>query len=207
MDCRTIAQLLNREIDGRTTPEEESILMQHIGGCSSCAAEQALQRDLRRAFRGLPRPRCPDGLASRVADRILASPFSHAARPRWPLLRNAAALLLTVTLAGVCGWYAAQGEQHVVAGQPGSAGDEARRIELWRGLGATREQAAAIIATDARYESLLAGVAGVAEHRRINDEWAGAVLRLLPEDVRERYRLATGWSEAEVARLLAIRPR
>lgn len=207
MDCRTIAWLLNREIDGRTSPEEEALLMQHVGECPDCARTQRLHLDLRAAFRGLPRSRCPEGLAARISDRVLASPFCRAARPKWPLLRNAAAIVMTAALAGICGWYAAQGEDYVVAGHPGSAAQEALRIEHWKRLGATAGQAADIIATDASFEARLAGAADVAEHRRINDEWAGAVLRLLSPEVRERYRLETGWSEAEVTRLLAIRPR
>lgn len=137
MTCHDFLILLNREVDGRTSPEEEALLMQHIGTCPSCAAEQTAQHRIHRALQGLRSDDCPEGLGSRIAGAVLAAP---AGRPifrttGWwsagSLGRQAAAILVTAVLAGASGWFLGQDDRPVVAAPTGAADQQAQEHAIW----------------------------------------------------------------------------
>jgi anti-sigma factor RsiW len=154
MSCEEIRVLLNREVDGRTTPEEEAVLMQHVSSCESCAADQRAQRGLQQAVRTLRDEPVPAGLASRIADAVLARSGPVIPRTWWRSmqgLRQAAAVLLVVGASGVAGWYLS-GDHGVVAAPPVAPAGDGGEGQAWRDLGAPREAAERILAIKAKFE-------------------------------------------------------
>ena len=107
MACHDYLKLLNREVDGLTSPEEEAALMAHIADCPACAEEQRWQHRIHRALAAPDTAEPPADLARRVADRVLADTGRSRGvlRPLFGTpLRLAASVLIVVGLAGVGGF-------------------------------------------------------------------------------------------------------
>lgn len=46
-DCRRLAALIDRDLDGELTPAQRAFADAHLSGCPACRARRAFQADLR----------------------------------------------------------------------------------------------------------------------------------------------------------------
>jgi hypothetical protein len=125
-------------------------------------------------------------------------------RPKWPLLREAAAVLFLAMLAGGFGWFFGRDKTGIEAG-PTKEFTQGR-IERWVSDGASPTEAAEIVKVEADYDSRR-GSAAESERARLDDERSGRILRILNSTAREALRQKLGWTKEEVERLMALAPK
>jgi hypothetical protein len=199
-------KLLNREVDGLTTPEEEATLMDHVSRSAEAAEEQAWFHRIHQTLRGMKRPVAPEGLSQRVADRVLAEPGAtlSLARASRGFARMAASFVLVLCIGGVAG-YLAHGDVRGGA----SAGQVAigRQGEVLREkLQLGPEAMERIREINARYDRLIERKEqelGVVLQELADRELAEILDGLEPEQ-REAYRKIDGMTPEEMDRLLEL---
>lgn len=207
MDAERYQTLLNRELDGLITPEEEAELMDRVSKDPELAAEHAAQHEIRRAFQSMEQPSCPDGLATRIADRILAAPQPI---PFWrsaSFFRAAAAVVICTTLAGLIGYHMGQNGE---GGVDIRAHSEELPLDVkglgaaWKKLGADDDTILKVVGVDLRYEKLPAPRSQAERDRRERLHMRDK-LAVLPPDVRRRFCREIGMSEAKAQEFLRLK--
>ena len=144
MDRNEYEGLLNREIDGLLSPEEEARLNDYTARHPEAAEEQRSLHEIHRAFQSMDKDPVPAGLSDRIADRVLAGPAPVRRFPGpWALNKVAAAILVVCTV-GFGGWYVGNNMNAVEAG--GDTTWEQEQHALWTSLGLTSEQSDELIA-------------------------------------------------------------
>ncbi len=215
MDCRETALLIQRDLDGRATPDETSRLAGHVQRCEACARELDRAGRLRRAFAAMPRPNCPPDLASRISASLAGG--QGAALPSrssfggfgW---RQAAAVLLTVALAGLGGWFLGGDRRPTVAGPNRHATAVLAEEGAWVARGVPASMAAEIVAIKERHRAARETrerPRDSAKEAERDERCLAEVLFILSSlpRVLEEYRLELGLDTAEVARLLSLARR
>lgn len=96
MKCKDALLLMDKVIDGCSTPTEEQMLHFHTSGCRACKRTMMMNRDISRVFRQISRPEPPADLEERVRARLAAA-ASIGSRRR-PPLRYAVALPFVAAL-------------------------------------------------------------------------------------------------------------
>jgi hypothetical protein len=221
MACHDYLKLLNREVDGLTSPEEEAALMAHIANCPACEEQQRWQHRIHRALAAPLAGAPPADLARRVADRVLAD----AGRARGLLrplfgtpLRLAASVLVVVGLAGVGGFVlgtngALLAELLGVGRAPVSAGSgereasrAARRAGLIRVWGVSPARADRIMEIQDRWREARARAQPTlpSSPSLMDDIEAQEILRELSHPERGRLVELGAVSREELERLLAL---
>lgn len=215
MDCRDSVLLIQREIDGRATSDETARLAGHVESCAACARELDVQGRLRHAFAGFPKPACPADLAARISARLATAELLPLRRTGafsrfgW---RQAAAILVTIGVAGLSGWFLGRDPRPTVAGPDPHVAATAAEEAAWVGRGVPAPLAAEIIAIKERYRALrekrAAGGHPVKDAER-DERCLAEVLSRLTEvpAVLEEYRRELGLAPEEVARLLSLAGR
>ena len=127
MNREDFEKLVNREIDGLLTPEEEASLNDYISRDSAAAHEQRSLHEIHRAFQRMDRHEAPHGLAERIADRVLAEPAPVHRFPDPRMLNKVAAAILMVAVTAFGGWWIGS-PNPVSAGEP----EEVRALQEWR---------------------------------------------------------------------------
>lgn len=96
MRCKDALLLMDKVIDGRSTPFEEQMLHFHTSGCRACKRTMMMNRDISRVFREISRPEPPADLEERVRASLAASTATGSRRR--PTLRYAVALPFVAAL-------------------------------------------------------------------------------------------------------------
>jgi hypothetical protein len=194
MHCDKIKTLINRDLDGRTTPEERTTLEDHAKACGACASILAADRRIQVLLRAEAVPgagvdAAPAGLADRVMGRIGAR---SGAGPtgrllgmgRWGRRRAAAAVILAAGLL-------AGGSAGYLAGRSGGTVHAAGEIDIdtiERTLMLNREQSRAfrekMQGFERRREEISRDVAP--RYKKIDDEERAALWDLLTADQKKR---------------------
>ena len=69
--CETMRRLLQAELDGEISPEDEAVVQQHVAECDACAADYAEQKGLATLFaEDRATIRAPANLTDRIMDSI-----------------------------------------------------------------------------------------------------------------------------------------
>ena len=107
--CETVADELERLVDGGLSPPEAAAMERHVESCATCQAELQLAEEIRRELRALPHMEAPaaviEGVKATVRREQSAATRPPARHGRWTNLRPspvwalAAALLLAAVLA------------------------------------------------------------------------------------------------------------
>jgi hypothetical protein len=127
MNREDFERLVNREIDGLLTPEEEASLNDYTSRDSAAAHEQRSLHKIHRAFQQMDRHETPVGLADRIADRVLAEPAPVRRFTTPGMLNKVAAAILVLTVVGFGGWWIGN-TNPASAGEP----DKVRALHEWR---------------------------------------------------------------------------
>ena len=176
-------RLINRELDGEITPEEEASLMDEVSRNADLEREYRAQHALRKGFRALERPVPAADLARRVADRVLAErPRNRFLSRSYPMARRAAAFLMILALGVATGLIIAPDGDDVVADPGKEAPGRIEIIREWtRILDLSDEQAAEWGRIRDKYQKQLDASSNLSdeETRRISDRENGAKLRVL----------------------------
>lgn len=213
MNCETFPLLISREIDGQISPEDAALLMAHTNACASCRDERESHRRLHAALTGMPRPVAPDGLAERIADRVLAAPKAIPfARRALPFARSAAILLAVAAI----GWFAGQRYDRGVEAGPLKAMEQLSDFRkdlvqseplLVAKFGITPELARRIGDIRLRYKMEDLRIVEPTTTGSLDDRWdreSAEILQSLPAEARERYREYYGMTREDLERLLAL---
>jgi len=114
-DSHVTAEQLSRLIDGDLALAERGAVLDHIGHCPACAAEQARLVEVSAALRGVPAAQWSDEQTSAILAR-LASDAAPPARSSSRPVQAAGTLLAAVTLAVVVAFVVAVPVGPLVAG-------------------------------------------------------------------------------------------
>lgn len=195
MDRNEYESLLNREIDGLLTPEEEARLNDYTARNPEAAAEQSSMHEIHRAFQSMEREPVPAGLSDRIADSVLAGPAPIRRFPSPWALNKVAAAILVVCMVGIAVWKF----------DPNTASADTDDAETrwalsvhsqWVEKGLTSEQADQIVQARKPFR----GMTATAES---NDKQTGLVLGLLKEFGHlDRYCEENGLTLEEAERLI-----
>lgn len=141
MERTEFEKLVNREIDGLLTPEEEARLNDYTSRDSAAAHEQRALHEIHRTFQDMERPEVPVGLADRIADRVLAGPAPVRRFPSPRMLNKVAAAILVVAITGFGGWWLGNGNEVTATKDAELEKWRQTTIQVWVDFGFTTVQA------------------------------------------------------------------
>ncbi|MCE9634412.1 MAG: zf-HC2 domain-containing protein [Planctomycetes bacterium] len=98
MTCAEILELVHDDIDGRLDPAKREAVDAHVSHCAACAGAARQLRDLRAAFRAMPRVTAPAELRESVLDRLVRARILSLPRMAFPIAAAAALLVGAVVL-------------------------------------------------------------------------------------------------------------
>jgi len=147
MDRTEFEKLLNREIDGLLSPEEEARLNDYTARHPNAAEEQRSLHEIHRAFESMDREPVPAGLAAQIADHVLAGPAKVHRFPSPRAVSKVAAAILIVCIAGITGWQMGigNGNEAQAGADQQTASWKAAQHQLWTSEGLSSEQADQIV--------------------------------------------------------------
>lgn len=99
--CNHIGAMLTEYVSGDLTPDERTMVDDHLASCPACRAELALARDLTAGLATLPTAACPDHVSRNIMALVDADARPVHRRQRatwWSAAVLAAAVLLAVVL-------------------------------------------------------------------------------------------------------------
>lgn len=99
MDCRTISEIMMKQMDGPLADPEKQQLMNHIEGCPDCRQEYDEWQDLVQALNSLPEPMPSPGFETRVMAAI--DPHLYAAPQRMQQRIQTGRMLVWMGLLGL----------------------------------------------------------------------------------------------------------
>lgn len=102
--CREVEIELGAYAAGELVPLAAARVRGHLADCAACRAELAAERELRRTFASLERPRCPDAVTARIRRRTVDRPTTGrriATVRRWGGSLAAAAVLAVLLWPGL----------------------------------------------------------------------------------------------------------
>ena len=200
--------LINREIDGEISPEEEATLMDEVSRNPELDREYRAQHALHEGFRSMPREEPAADLAGRVADVVLAAGSQRRFLSiSFPMARRAALFLIVLGLGTATGVYIV--DNPVAVASPGNGDSTKVDIALkWQEiLGLDDQQLTMWRRIRAEHQEDLDRSPDLddAGRQRIAESEIVAQLLILTQPQRELWRQQAGKTSEELKRLLGSR--